>query len=109
MKKVVKFLVDSYMDELPSEVNITGQPAEDSIFTATIDDDSQSLDDDDDLYEEAREEVIRAGKASTSYLQRKLSIGYARAARILDQLEKMGVIGPGEGAKPRDVLIRKIK
>jgi S-DNA-T family DNA segregation ATPase FtsK/SpoIIIE len=58
---------------------------------------------DDDLYEEAKAEVMRAGKASASLLQRRLRIGYARAARILDILEDNGVIGPGEGAKPREV------
>jgi S-DNA-T family DNA segregation ATPase FtsK/SpoIIIE len=62
--------------------------------------------DEDDLYEEARETVIRAGKASTSYLQRKLRVGYARAARLMDILEEKGVIGEGSGSKPRDVLIK---
>jgi S-DNA-T family DNA segregation ATPase FtsK/SpoIIIE len=47
--------------------------------------------------------VIEAGKASASYLQRKLKVGYARAARLLDMLEEHGVIGPGDGAKPREV------
>ncbi|MEK7070130.1 MAG: DNA translocase FtsK, partial [Patescibacteria group bacterium] len=60
---------------------------------------------DDDLYEEARETVIEAGKASTSFLQRKLKIGYARAARLVDMLEERGVIGQGDGAKARQVLI----
>lgn len=59
--------------------------------------------DGDDLLEEAKEEVIRAGKASASLLQRRLRVGYARAARILDLLEQQGIIGPGEGAKPREV------
>ncbi len=60
---------------------------------------------DDDLYDEAVETVVRAGKASASLLQRRLRVGYARAARLLDILERQGVIGPSEGAKPRDVLI----
>jgi S-DNA-T family DNA segregation ATPase FtsK/SpoIIIE len=60
---------------------------------------------DDDLFEDARETVIRAGKASTSYLQRKLRIGYSRAARLMDILEEQGIIGPADGSKPRDVLI----
>ncbi|HEY8108622.1 MAG TPA: DNA translocase FtsK 4TM domain-containing protein [Patescibacteria group bacterium] len=60
---------------------------------------------DDPMYEEAKAEVIRAKKASTSYLQRRLRIGYGRAARLIDTLEENGVIGPGEGAKPREVLI----
>ena len=61
--------------------------------------------DEDDLYNEALETVIRAGKASASLLQRRLRVGYARAARLLDILESEGAIGPSEGAKPRDVLI----
>jgi S-DNA-T family DNA segregation ATPase FtsK/SpoIIIE len=59
---------------------------------------------DDDMYQAAHQAVVEAGKASTSYLQRKLRIGYARAARIVDMLEERGVIGPGDGAKPRDIL-----
>ncbi len=60
--------------------------------------------DDDDLFEEAKQAVTEAGKASTSYLQRKLRIGYSRAARLMDILEERGVIGPQDGSKPRDIL-----
>jgi translation initiation factor IF-2 len=60
--------------------------------------------DDDDHYEEAKDVVVSAGKASTSYLQRKLRIGYSRAARLMDILEERGVIGPADGAKPREIL-----
>jgi S-DNA-T family DNA segregation ATPase FtsK/SpoIIIE len=60
----------------------------------------------DELFNEARELVIQAGKASASLLQRRLKVGYARAARLLDLLEAEGVIGPADGAKPRDVLIQ---
>ena len=59
--------------------------------------------DEDDLFDAAKEEVMRAGKASASLLQRRLRIGYARAARLLDILEDRGIIGPGDGAKPREV------
>jgi len=62
---------------------------------------------DEELYEQAREEVIRAKKASASFLQRRLRIGYARAARIIDMLEDRGVVGPGEGAKPREVYFEE--
>lgn len=60
----------------------------------------------DPLFEDALRLVCQYDKASASLLQRRLSVGYARAARILDQLELAGIIGPGEGSKPRDVLIK---
>ncbi len=59
----------------------------------------------DELFDEATRIVVQYDRASASLLQRRLSIGYARAARVLDQLERSGVVGPGEGAKPRDILI----
>ena len=59
----------------------------------------------DDLAMEAKEVVIKAGKASATLLQRRLRVGYARAARLLDILEEMGVVGQAEGSKPREVLI----
>jgi S-DNA-T family DNA segregation ATPase FtsK/SpoIIIE len=61
----------------------------------------------DPLYEEAKRVVIEAKKASASLLQRRLKIGYARAARLLDILEKRGVVGPPRGAKPREVYIKE--
>lgn len=69
-------------------------------------DDTESSSDD-DLYEEAKETVIRSQKASASLLQRRLRIGYARAARLVDMLEENGIVGPGEGAKPREVYARR--
>lgn len=60
---------------------------------------------DDSLYEDAKEIVIASKKASASYLQRRMRIGYARAARLLDLLENQGVVGPAQGAKPREVLM----
>jgi S-DNA-T family DNA segregation ATPase FtsK/SpoIIIE len=109
----VKYLKESYENEAPSEINITGGNGENSdvagsfagksIFETAIDDEKAEADD--DLYEDARQTVIEAGKASTSYLQRKLGVGYARAAKLIDMLEERGVVGPGSGAKPREVLI----
>jgi len=60
----------------------------------------------DPLYGEAKRVVSEAKKASASLLQRRLRIGYARAARLIDLLEERGVVGPGEGAKPREVYIK---
>ena len=62
----------------------------------------------DDLLPQAKEAIMQAGKASASLLQRRLRVGYARAARLLDILEAQGLVGPGEGAKPREVLISRI-
>jgi len=70
-----------------------------------IDFDGSDSEADDDLYEEARKLVIQSQKASSSLLQRRLRVGYARAARLIDMLEENGVIGPGEGAKPREVYM----
>src|SRR5438094_2019786 len=61
----------------------------------------------DELYEEARQIVIEMGKASTSVLQRRLRIGYGRAASLLDAMERDGIIGPPDGTKPREVLINR--
>ena len=104
VKKVVNFLIDAYRDALPSEINIPGDDQKNNSFNAMSLSDDETGADDDDLYEEAREIVTKAGKASTSYLQRKLRIGYARAARLVDILEERGVIGPADGSKPRDVV-----
>ncbi len=59
----------------------------------------------DELYDEAVRVVREARKASASYLQRRLAVGYARAAKLLDMMEERGVVGPGEGAKPREVFL----
>ncbi len=67
---------------------------------------STNQDGKDELFEDAVRTVCQHDRASASLLQRRLSIGYARAARILDQLEADGIVGPGEGSKPRDVLVK---
>jgi S-DNA-T family DNA segregation ATPase FtsK/SpoIIIE len=91
---------------------------QDAFELATIDFDSESIsndatfnamvgggdDADDELYNAAKQAVIEAKKASTSYIQRKLKVGYSRAARLMDLLEENGVIGPANGSKPREIL-----
>jgi len=101
VKKVVAHIARHNEAEILSEIDFTesrsGSP--DPIFSSMADDDEG-----DELYSDAKRTVIEAGKASTSYLQRKLGIGYARAARLMDLLEDRGVIGPSDGAKPRDII-----
>ncbi|MCH8244703.1 DNA translocase FtsK, partial [Patescibacteria group bacterium] len=65
--------------------------------------------DDDPIYEEARRLVVETRKASASFLQRRLKLGYARAARLLDMMEDRGVVGPADGAKPREILQKQPK
>jgi len=109
VKKVVKFLKDRYEDYPPADGPnlLDSHEGQSSIFSQKFDDENSS-DDDDELYEEARELVIEAGKASSSYLQRKLKVGYARAARLLDILEERGVVGPADGSKPREIYEKPI-
>ena len=64
----------------------------------------EPMDDDDPLYDQALEIVVQAGKASASYIQRKLKIGYNRAARLVEEMEERGIVGPANGSKPREII-----
>lgn len=101
IKKVVEYLKSKhYPVEYTEEVTSQPLPLKGSKGT------SSGGDGRDTEVEDALRLVCQFNTASASFLQRKMSIGYAKAARILDQLEEMGVVGPAEGAKPRDVLVR---
>jgi S-DNA-T family DNA segregation ATPase FtsK/SpoIIIE len=104
VKAISKYLAKAYQDEVQEEIIFTKQQEgmNDSIFSSQV-----GGDDDDELYEEARDLVINSKKASTSYLQRKLKVGYSRAARLIDLLEENGVVGPQNGSKPREVYESK--
>lgn len=108
VKRVVRFLKDQSRDTLPDEITLSGTASTDRnlMFESVLDDAGSE---NDELYEDARAIVISAGKASTSYLQRKLSVGYARAAKLIDMLEERGVVGPGSGAKPREVYEKSVE
>lgn len=103
IKRVVTYIKDksgspTYITEIVERQKVRG------VAGVGIDGGS---DDDDELFQEAKELIINSGKASASFLQRRLSIGYARAARLLDILEEAGVIGPANGAKPREIMVTK--
>jgi S-DNA-T family DNA segregation ATPase FtsK/SpoIIIE len=98
VKRVVTFLKKEYDAELFDEI-ILPEEGRGNIMSADLSGD----DEDDALYEDARELVISNKKASATLLQRKLGVGYARAARLIDMLEERGVVGPGNGSKPREI------
>lgn len=103
VKDVVKFI------KAQAEQLETGEEAEDNLKVdldeAVLAGSTADEDVEDGLYKEAKQLVIESRKASASLLQRRLRVGYARAARILDILEEKGIIGPGDGAKPREVFV----
>lgn len=101
VRKVVQYLEEKYASHEIESIRLEPEGVDASLFGP-----SSSEDDDDQLYPQAEEIIIQAGKASASYLQRRLRIGYARAARLLDFLESRGVVGPADGSKPREVLVK---
>lgn len=103
IKKVVDYLKDQDANLPDTNIDLDDHAgSNDSIFNSMV---GGGNSDEDELYEEAKNAVIEAGKASTSYLQRKLRVGYSRAARLIDLLEENGVIGPGSGSKPREIIM----
>lgn len=100
LKKVVKHLKDGEKPEYDMSIMEKGGSASQNMFGG-------ETDDYDPLFNEAKEIIMENGKASASFLQRRMRIGYARAARILDEMEEAGLVGPTEGAKPREILVTK--
>lgn len=104
IKRVVNYIKEKAGGEPQYVSEITERQKVKGVAGVGID---GASDDDDELFEEAKELIINSGKASASYLQRRLAVGYARAARLLDLLEESGIIGPSNGAKPREILVTK--
>lgn len=94
----------TYNEETIREIETKAAEAENAKKKASDDTDEGDWD---PALEEAIDVVVSAGQASTTMLQKKLKLGYARASRVMDQLEEKGIVGPSEGAKPRAVLISK--
>lgn len=117
LKSVVDFIKTNNKVEMPAEspegdgeenIDKAG-PITPAGFDHFINASGESDEEEDDLLDEALATVRDAKKASASLLQRRLKVGYARAARLLDIMESGGYIGPGDGAKPRDVNVEKIE
>ncbi len=106
------FVTDQEVEDVVNCVKQYGEPdyIDDEIF---VDDDEEVSEDvdlfgnaigEDPLYDQALEIVVQAGKASASYIQRRLKIGYNRAARLVEEMEERGIVGPANGSKPREVI-----
>jgi len=104
LQKVVDFIEKQYEDYESRSAALFEQELENTQYTSTSDEDEAELD---ELYEEAKNLVIDARQASASYLQRRFKIGYNRAARMIELMEKEGIVGPADGAKPREIYVPK--
>ena len=106
------FVTDQEVEDVVRTVKEYGEPdyIDEEVFFDDEDDDSPKdlfgdpMEDDDPLYDQALEIVVQAGKASASYIQRKLKIGYNRAARLVEEMEERGIVGPANGSKPREII-----
>ncbi|MBO4865901.1 MAG: DNA translocase FtsK [Ruminococcus sp.] len=108
IKSVVEFLKSEHSAEYSADIMAEVEenmpkPKEDKKSGGNSDSEDVIINPDDDLIDQAITVIVSTGNASTSYLQRKLKLGFSRASRIMDQIEEMGIIGPQEGAKPRKI------
>lgn len=100
------FMSDEEVENIVNYVRGQGEAQYDESIVPEVDDSIQAADEvQDELYEQAVQIILEAKQASVSLLQRRMRVGYTRAARLIDSMEARGVIGPYEGSKPREVLI----
>ncbi len=110
-------ITDAEIEAVMSHIRVQGKPsyepeihqalqkAQSSMGSLTLDPDDEGSSEDDELLQKCIDVIRTEKKASVSLLQRRLNLGYGRAARLMDELENRGVVGPGKGAEPRDILI----
>jgi len=103
-------ITDHLRQQSPPQYNdeVVSQPVQLNGKGGVVMDFDNNHDGNDDLYKDAVRVVIDSGKASASLLQRRLRVGYARAARLVEEMEDQGIIGPADGARPRDVLVSSL-
>ncbi|MBU5351014.1 DNA translocase FtsK [Paenibacillus silvae] len=100
------FMSDEEVENIVNYVRGQGEAQYDETLVPEVDDSSQAAEEvQDELYEQAVQIILEAKQASVSLLQRRMRVGYTRAARLIDSMEARGVIGPYEGSKPREVLV----
>jgi S-DNA-T family DNA segregation ATPase FtsK/SpoIIIE len=111
IEKVIAFWkkqgLPSYSEKLDEQFEAVAEAAFKKKAKMQLFDQSMDQEDDDSLYESAKRIVVSTRKASVSNLQRKMKIGYNRAARFMDMMEEEGIVGPADGSKPRSVLVRE--
>ncbi len=111
VEEVVRFVKNggtaTYDEQILDDIEKLAAKEKGSKKSVEAENEGGGFEDSDDMLDAAIECVIEMGQASTSMLQRKLKLGYGRAARIMDQMEERGIVGPFEGSKPRTVLISK--
>jgi S-DNA-T family DNA segregation ATPase FtsK/SpoIIIE len=103
------FLAEEEVERMADYVKTLGEPdyIDDEMFVDEDDESEfqlESVSGDDPMFEKALEIVVSSRKASASYLQRRLKIGYNRAARLVEEMESRGIVGPPNGSKPRDLI-----
>ncbi len=106
------YVDDNEVEKVVDCVKQYGEPdyIDDQIFVEDDEDEEGNVDlfgnsmDEDPLYDQALEIVVQSGKASASYIQRRLKIGYNRAARLVEEMEERGIVGPANGSKPREII-----
>jgi S-DNA-T family DNA segregation ATPase FtsK/SpoIIIE len=101
------FITEAEINRISSSLKKMARPVYDESVLEEADESRGAVDNGerDEMYLEAVRTVINEGKCSITLIQRRLQLGYARAARIVDQMEQEGVVTPGEGSKPREVLV----
>jgi S-DNA-T family DNA segregation ATPase FtsK/SpoIIIE len=98
--EVVQFITS----QAPPSYEIASFDSGDQTFGGESDEEEEMGND--ELFKEAKDVIVKTGNASTTFLQRKLKIGYARAASLMDEMESRGIVGPQEGSKPRKILVK---
>lgn len=106
IKRLVDYTIAQQQAEFDPEFENLDAPASSDKSSSQLDDMKETEEYDDPLYNEIVDFVVTSGKASASLLQRRFKLGYNRAARIVDLLEERGIIGPANGSKPREVLVK---
>jgi S-DNA-T family DNA segregation ATPase FtsK/SpoIIIE len=100
------FLADEEIEAVAAHVKTLGKPEyiDEEIFFDEEEGETFVEGEEDPLMDKALDVIVTAGKASASYLQRRLKIGYNRAARLIEHMEMKGIVGPANGSKPRDII-----